>query len=53
MFVVGCGGGVAHYTDAQQHVRRGDVVVSAGKYAYVHCDRLKVDRYNADKVVFC
>ncbi|XP_075749677.1 uncharacterized protein LOC119172305 isoform X2 [Rhipicephalus microplus] len=33
VFLVGVGGGVPHYTDHTQHVRLGDVVVSAPKRA--------------------
>ena len=29
VFLVGVGGGVPHYTDFEQHVRLGDVVLSA------------------------
>ena len=29
VFLVGVGGGVPHYTDYDQHVRLGDVVVAA------------------------
>lgn len=39
VFVVGVGGGVAHYTDALRHVRLGDVVVSApfpDAYVFAH-----------------
>lgn len=28
VILVGCGGGVPHYTDYKKHVRLGDVVVS-------------------------
>lgn len=28
VFIVGCAGGVAHYRDANKHIRRGDVVVA-------------------------
>ena len=28
VFIVGCAGGVPHYTDANKHVRRGDIVVA-------------------------
>lgn len=48
MLVVGVGGGVAHYTDKDRHVRLGDIVVSAPTKdfpnAYVHCDKLLRDR---------
>jgi hypothetical protein len=27
VFLIGCAGGVPHYTDATKHVRRGDIVV--------------------------
>ncbi|CAF0873416.1 unnamed protein product [Adineta steineri] len=27
VFIIGCAGGVSHYTDATKHIRRGDVVV--------------------------
>lgn len=39
VFVVGVGGGVAHYTDAEKHVRLGDVVVSSSdpdSYVFAH-----------------
>lgn len=45
VFIVGVGGGVAHYTDASRHVRLGDVVVStSGPDAYVFAHSYKVDR---------
>lgn len=47
VIIVGVGGGVPHYTDAQLHVRLGDVVVSSNSgqsAAYVYADNLKVDR---------
>lgn len=27
VFIVGCAGGVPHYTDPNKHVRRGDIIV--------------------------
>lgn len=39
VFIVGVGGGVAHYTDAEKHVRLGDVVVSSSDpdaYVFAH-----------------
>jgi hypothetical protein len=27
VFIIGCAGGVPHYTDATKHVRRGDIIV--------------------------
>lgn len=39
VFIVGVGGGVAHYTDADCHVRLGDVVVSSSdpdSYIFAH-----------------
>jgi len=27
VFIIGCAGGVPHYTDANKHVRRGDIIV--------------------------
>ncbi|KHN78907.1 hypothetical protein Tcan_18053 [Toxocara canis] len=39
VFIVGVGGGVAHYTDAARHIRLGDVVVSApdpDTYVFAH-----------------
>ncbi|CAF0984238.1 unnamed protein product [Adineta steineri] len=27
VFIIGCAGGVPHYTDANKHIRRGDVIV--------------------------
>ena len=48
VIIVGVGGGVPHYTDAQLHVRLGDVVVSQSSggtsAAYVYADNLLVDR---------
>jgi hypothetical protein len=44
VFVVGCGGGIPHYTDANRHVRLGDVVASVGRNAYTYCDALEIDR---------
>ncbi|VDK68062.1 unnamed protein product [Litomosoides sigmodontis] len=45
VFVVGVGGGVAHYTDATRHVRLGDVVVSGpDPNAYVFAHSYIVDR---------
>ncbi|VDN06584.1 unnamed protein product [Thelazia callipaeda] len=45
VFIVGVGGGVAHYTDAMRHVRLGDVVVSApNPHSYVFTHSYTVDR---------
>uniref|UniRef100_A0A915PWD2 Nucleoside phosphorylase domain-containing protein n=1 Tax=Setaria digitata TaxID=48799 RepID=A0A915PWD2_9BILA len=45
VFIVGVGGGVAHYTDATRHVRLGDVVVSApDPNSYVFSHAYTVDR---------
>uniref|UniRef100_A0A1I8ARL2 PNP_UDP_1 domain-containing protein n=1 Tax=Steinernema glaseri TaxID=37863 RepID=A0A1I8ARL2_9BILA len=50
VIVVGVGGGVAHFTDSERHVRLGDVVVSApevngeGSSAYVYAEGFTVDR---------
>uniref|UniRef100_A0A183CZH7 PNP_UDP_1 domain-containing protein n=1 Tax=Gongylonema pulchrum TaxID=637853 RepID=A0A183CZH7_9BILA len=45
VFIVGVGGGVAHYTDPAQHVRLGDVVVSTpDPNAYVFAHTYTVDR---------
>lgn len=50
VFVVGCGGAVPHYTDAEKHVRLGDLVVSVPterySYIYVFCESAKK---NADE----
>ncbi|XP_053211748.1 uncharacterized protein LOC128395350 isoform X2 [Panonychus citri] len=51
VFLVGLGGGVAHYTDFSKHVRLGDVVVSIPPptnsnspthkpYIYIHCEKV-------------
>ncbi|XP_015789932.1 uncharacterized protein LOC107366807 isoform X2 [Tetranychus urticae] len=51
VFLVGLGGGVAHYTDFSKHVRLGDVVVSIPPpttsnspthkpYIYIHCEKI-------------
>uniref|UniRef100_A0A8R1XZS4 Winged helix-turn-helix domain-containing protein n=1 Tax=Onchocerca volvulus TaxID=6282 RepID=A0A8R1XZS4_ONCVO len=45
VFIVGVGGGVAHYTDASRHVRLGDVVVSGpDPNSYVFAHAYTVDR---------
>lgn len=45
VFIVGVGGGVAHYTDAARHVRLGDVVASApNPNCYVFAHAFKVNR---------
>uniref|UniRef100_A0A915AIG3 SAM-dependent methyltransferase Erg6/SMT-type domain-containing protein n=2 Tax=Parascaris univalens TaxID=6257 RepID=A0A915AIG3_PARUN len=45
VFIVGVGGGVAHYTDAVRHIRLGDVVVSASDPdAYVFAHSYTLDR---------
>lgn len=45
VFIVGVGGGVAHYTDAARHIRLGDVVVSASDPdAYVFAHSYTLDR---------
>ena len=45
VFIVGVGGGVAHYTDAEKHVRLGDVVVSLpDPDAYVFSHTYTIDR---------
>ncbi|VDO20074.1 Uncharacterized protein BM_BM4648 [Brugia malayi] len=45
VFIVGVGGGVAHYTDATRHVRLGDVVVSGPEpNSYVFAHTYTVDR---------
>ncbi len=44
VFIIGCAGGVPHYTDASKHVRRGDIVVAYpneedyiyGKYTLIY-----------------
>ncbi|XP_076341868.1 uncharacterized protein LOC143242390 isoform X1 [Tachypleus tridentatus] len=45
VFLVGVGGGVPNYTDYKNHVRLGDVVVSAPtedhNYIYVYCENKK------------
>lgn len=45
VFVVGTGGAVPHYTDAQKHVRLGDIVVSTPTvdhpYMYLFCEEAK------------
>lgn len=49
VFLVGLGGGVSHYTDYNQNVRLGDVVVSscpsssaiAKPYVYLHCEKIE------------
>ena len=43
VFIVGCAGGIPHYTDAKKHIRRGDIVVGYpneedyiyGKYSFI------------------
>ncbi|EFO27506.2 hypothetical protein LOAG_00970 [Loa loa] len=45
VFIVGVGGGVAHYTDATRHVRLGDVVVSSpDPNSYVFAHAYTIDR---------
>lgn len=45
VFIVGVGGGVAHYTDATRHIRLGDVVVSGpDPNSYVFAHAYTVDR---------
>uniref|UniRef100_A0A0R3RT31 SAM_MT_ERG6_SMT domain-containing protein n=1 Tax=Elaeophora elaphi TaxID=1147741 RepID=A0A0R3RT31_9BILA len=45
VFIVGVGGGVAHYTDATRHVRLGDVVVSGpDPNSYVFAHAYTIDR---------
>ncbi|VDK63339.1 unnamed protein product [Anisakis simplex] len=45
VFIVGVGGGVAHYTDAARHIRLGDVVISASTpNAYVFAHSYTLDR---------
>ena len=37
VFIIGCGGGIPHYTDASKHIRRGDIIVgypNAEGYVY-------------------
>lgn len=45
VFLVGCGGGVPHYTDYTRHVRLGDVVVAYPpdnrSYIYAYCDQVR------------
>lgn len=45
VFLVGCGGGVPHFTDYSRHVRLGDVVVSHPppnrSYVYAYCDQVR------------
>ena len=44
VFIIGCAGGVPHYTDAKKHVRRGDIIVGYpneedyvyGKYSFIY-----------------
>lgn len=46
VFLVGVGGGVAHFTDSRKHVRLGDVVVghnTKGKPIYVYCEKANPD----------
>jgi hypothetical protein len=45
VLLVGCGGGVAHYTDGTRHIRLGDVVVGGGKAAYAFCEGLELVRH--------
>lgn len=47
MIIVGVGGAVPHYTDANEHVRLGDVVVSSQNNksaSYVYANHLLIDR---------
>jgi hypothetical protein len=40
VFIVGCAGGVPHYTDATKHIRRGDIIVgypNEEDYIYGNC----------------
>ena len=45
VLLVGCGGGVAHFTDGARHVRLGDVVIGGGSAAYAFCEGLELDRH--------
>ncbi|MCP9259482.1 hypothetical protein DINM_002426 [Dirofilaria immitis] len=46
VFIVGVGGGVAHYTDATRHIRLGDVVVS-GPDPNAYVDEKMIAEWNS------
>ncbi|XP_013411242.1 uncharacterized protein LOC106174272 isoform X2 [Lingula anatina] len=49
VMLVGCGGGVPHFTDFYKHCRLGDVVISTPNqkgYMYIYCDKVVQDKDN-------
>jgi nucleoside phosphorylase len=47
VFLVGCAGGVPHYTDFYKHVRLGDVILATPNpkgYMYIFCEKVDHDK---------